>query len=511
MRIRGLFLLLGAFSILCCGGGKDHPPVSQAPLVILLSLEPTNLDPQVPFDDSDFVLGNIYETLVRFDSTFRLSPGLAQRWTNPDDRTWRFYLDERAKFSDGSPLRAADVKFSIERLQRLSGSDRRGFTEHISSVEVVEERTVDIKTDSPLIILNNLVYIPILSEKNVQAAKQPPFLGTGPYRLKTWLKKDRIILERNTFYYRQPPIAEVHFLFFTSQEKVLDDVVRVKPDLTQGLPFRKIDDFTKLKNENKAPSLQIQSHHGISVYYLVFNLRESVPDFPGKNPLMDIRLRKALALGTNKNDMVQRVLYGYGRAAAQVIAPEILGFDASVAAPEYDPVKAKQLVKEAGYSGLKIPVYVSTSSSANSEKALIHYWADIGIQGELRVLSNEEFARRLSGGTLSLALSGYVCGSGDASEILTFCLHSRDPELKYGKGNYAAYSNKEVDRICEENLRLFDPRQRLHMLQNSLGIVSDELPYMPLLVLDDIYVVSDRLKWEPAVNGEIVCADMSFK
>src|ERR1700752_562861 len=111
--------LLGGFFLSC----KEKEPSAappKGPLVILVGTDLTSLDPQIPFEvDSSYVLGNIFESLVEFDSSFRLSPCLAKRWTNPDDHTWRFYLNEQAFFSDGTPLKGSDIKFSIERLKSL--------------------------------------------------------------------------------------------------------------------------------------------------------------------------------------------------------------------------------------------------------------------------------------------------------------------------------------------------------------------------------------------------------
>src|SRR5262245_3906609 len=500
MKTRSLILLfITLLSLSCREDKKEGGAKPVTPLVILLATGPTNYDPQVPFDDSDYVLANIYEPLVRFDSAFRLSPGLAHRWTNPDDHTWRFYLKEDATFSDGTPLHASDVKFSIERMQKLAGSDRQGFTEHIASINVVDAHTIDVKTDSPLIILNNLVYIPILSEKDVNAKKTPPFLGTGPYLLKSH-DATKVVLERNPHRKPAPSISEVQYLISLDREKIFQDIEQIKPDLVITVPFRKIEDFLKLKRENKMEGFDIQSAKGISVFYLIFNMKESVADMPDGNPLRDASLRKAFAHATNKEELVKVVLKGFGRPANQLIAPEIFGFDTGTSAPEYDLAAAKKILEETGHSGIKIPIYGSESGTNIMEKTLIKQWEQAGIHAELKRLPDDEYARRLVDGSMALTYAGYSCGSGDASELLTFGLHTRGTDQKYGKGNYAFYSNREVDQVCQENLRVFDPKERLDMLQRSLRIVNDDLPYLPLVIFNDVYIVSDRLQWQPAVN-----------
>src|SRR5262249_22033185 len=165
-----LSILLVIAAIVGCGK-PPKPAVKETPLVILTSTDLDTFDPQIPFEaESGYVLSNIFDTLVELDSSFRLSPGLATGWTNPDDRTWRFNLNENARFSDGTKLKASDVRFSILRLKSLVNSELQAFTQHVASVDVVNNSTIDIKTDIPRSILNDLVFVPILSEKHVKDA-----------------------------------------------------------------------------------------------------------------------------------------------------------------------------------------------------------------------------------------------------------------------------------------------------------------------------------------------------
>src|SRR3990172_6500982 len=206
MRHRAAFPFWLLITLTLSGACKQEtpaPPV-QRPLVILINTDLTTFDPQIPFEvDSTYVLGNIFDSLVEFDSSFRLSPGLAKRWTNPDDRTWRFHFNEEARFSDGSYLKSSDVRFSIERLRALPNSDLKGFVEHIKSSQIVNDHTIDIQTDMPQNIVNSLVFIPIVNEKQVRMVgekiSETP-LGTGPYKLARWEKGKKIILNLNEYY-----------------------------------------------------------------------------------------------------------------------------------------------------------------------------------------------------------------------------------------------------------------------------------------------------------------------
>jgi peptide/nickel transport system substrate-binding protein len=505
-----LLLLLLLFFAGC--QSNDQYSVTQPPLTVLTGTDVSTFDPQVPFEvETSYVLNNIFETLVEFDPTFHLVPRLAVRWTNPDDRTWRFYLNEKARFSDGSSLTANDVAFSINRLKSLTNSDLQGFTEHIQSIHIIDDQTLEITTSTPASILNDLVFIPIMNEKQVRAAgsqiAEKP-MGTGPYRLVKWDRKKQIILTQNEFYEMHPQVKQVRFIISEDPEKVLDDILARKPDLSLYIPFRKIEEF----NKRKPADLSVLSSNGISVEYLTVNMRPSIPDFKGKNPLSDVRIRKALAYAMNNQEIVQKILMGFGRPASQLIAPEIFGFDPSIQPIPYDPAKAKQLLSQSGYDGTEIPVYTVEGGSYRLEKALMKQWADVGVNAQLKILTDtKEMNNALFSGAFTVTIQGYSCTSGDASEVLTFSFHTQDEKNGYGKGNYAGYSNPELDHIAEENLRVLNPRARLEMLQRAMRIVSDDLPYIPLIISPDVYIVSKRINWTPSVTGDLRLKMVTFR
>jgi peptide/nickel transport system substrate-binding protein len=509
MRIRlGIVLaILVAFTSFC---KKDTDLQSKGPLQILVGTDPVTLDPQIPFEvDSSYILGNIFDSLIEFDGSFRLKPGLAKRWTNPDDKTWRFYLNEKSYFSDGSPLKASDVAFSINRIKTLKNSDLMGFTEHISQIQVINDYTVDIKTDAPFSILNNLVFIPIMSEKQTREAgnriSEIP-VGTGPYKLSSRQKNHKISLTLNEYYTPKPEVRQIDFIVSSQIERVLDDVLRMKPDITLTLPFRKIEEFQK----RTSPDLELLASNGISVEYLIFNLKPNVPNFE-KNPLVDIRLRKALAQAIDRNEVVRAIFKGFGRPATQLVAPEIFGYDNTLKPPDFNPDEAKRLVKEGGYEGLQLTIHALEGSSFRFENLLIESWNKIGIHTSLQKWKDStEMNRDLNAGNFLLALGGYVCTSGDAGELLSFGLHTRREDSSYGKGNYAHYSNLEIDRITEENLRVLDAKSRLEMIQGAMKIINEEIPYLPLLIYDDVYIVSKRIHWTPPPSGELKVRTITY-
>jgi peptide/nickel transport system substrate-binding protein len=470
------------------------------------------LDPHVAFDNvSSIILDDLYEGLVAFDDSFRLRAGLAERWINPDDRTWRFLLRPDARFSDGSPLRASDVKFSIERLRSLAGtSDVSGFARHVVAVEAVDEHTVDVHTDAPIAILNSLALILIVSEAHVRTvgdriAERP--LGSGPYRLVRWERGRLIRLEANPYYRPQPPIARVEYLLRPGPA-VAEEILTAQPDLAFFLRRASIPEIERRKPKGLK---LVHGGEGLAVWYLVFNLRPQLPGQTRPNPLADIRVRRALALATDRDGLIREGLLGFGRPASQLVVPQVVGFNPAIQAPPFDPAAGRELLARSGQGHLELTLDIPDSGSQVSPGVLARQFQKIGARVSLRERTAAAHQRALQDGQFMLALQGYGCTSADASEVLLFGAHRREPAKGLGMGNYGGYANPEVDRIAESNLGVFDPRKRLELLQRALELTARDLALLPLYAAEEVYLVSDAIEWTPPLGEDMGVEKTRFR
>jgi len=476
---------------------------------VLLGVEPVSLDPQLHFDDvSSMVLDNVFESLVRFDRSMALGSGLALRWINPDDRTWRFFLDPGARFHDGSPVTAADVKFSLERVGSLAGSEIMGFARHIAETSVVDDHTLDVRTDTPIAILNSLAFIPIMSERQVRQAggavgERP--MGSGPYRFVSWDKGRRLVLEASPHYAARPAVRRVEFVMARDDQAVLQAVESQPLDLAVLLRWSLRDELER----RKRPDQRVVSSDGLGVFYLMLNLRPEIPGRRGRNALADPRVRQALAQATDRDRLALEGLHGAGHPARQLVAPPIFGYDPSAAGDPYDPGAARRLLAEAGHKRLEVALLARNDRDHGVEQVLARQWEAVGVRARLETVPTDEFQPQLDAGRFEAAVQGFSCTSGDASELLLFALHSKGDHGN-GSGNAGAFSNPRVDQLTDEYLKVFDPKRRLEMLQAALRIAAQERPLIPLFVSDDLYVVADRIRWRPAVNGVVRVADISF-
>jgi peptide/nickel transport system substrate-binding protein len=477
---------------------------------VVLGNELKTLDPQVAFDDvSGAVLENIFEGLVKFDKDVRVTAGLALRWINPDETTWRFFLDPEARFPDGSSLHASDVKFSIERLRGLTSSELTGFAHHVVAATVVDDLTIDLKTDTPIAILNSLAFIPIMSEAHVRAVGdkvgESPF-GTGPYRLESWTRGQSIVLAVNERHHPVPPIRHVEFVVAHGDKALRDAIVREKPDLTLFADRGRLVEMRR----DLPRGLRIVEAEGLGVFSVLFNLRPTLVGSGAPNPLRDVRVRRALAQATDISAIIRDTIAGSGRPVGPIVAPQVFGFDPTLKPVPLDLAAARASLADSGQKPFDLSFTVERGLPHAVEEALAQQWKALGVRTSLRELRAAELTAALDRGDFEAYIQGFACTSGDTSEILGFDLHSVDPARGYGMGNKGAFHHPEVDAIAEGNLRSFDPKKRLDMLQRSLKIVSEEIPLLPLFAGNDIYVVSDDLRWIPPVTGLVRVSEMSL-
>ena len=509
MRTRVLLLLVVALAGAGCRSQAPPPAQADRTLRVLMGADPDNLDPHTSFDDvSSVVLSNVYETLVRFDRNMRLEPALAVRWINPDDRTWRFHLDPRARFADGSPLRATDVKFSLERSRSVAGSMLTGFVRHVTDVTVVDDHTIDLHTTQPVAILNGLALIPVVSERytreggDARLAREP--FGTGPYRVAQWQRGQHIVLEPNPHHPR-PPVVRRAMIQLLPAGVSMGEIVSREADLTLYPSGRVLTEIEK----TRPGDLAVLTSESLTVYYLSLNVRPSVPGLATPNPLADVRVRQALARAIDRHAIARGPLRGL-EPAGQLTVPQVFGHDPETAVPTADAAGARALLAQAGREGVEVVLDTIAGGSSPLEKALIEQWQKAGIKARLRELPADEAAKAVIEGRYQASIEGYSCTSGDASELLTWLLHSRESAGGLGAGNSAGYSNPDVDHIAETNLAVFDARERQRLLRRGLRIVSDEVPYVPLVATRDDYVVRTTISWRPAVNSEVRFEDVRW-
>ena len=282
---------------------------------------------------------NITETLVTLTPDFEVVPGLAERWENVRGSTWRFFLRRGVRFHDGTELTAEAVKASLDRAARAGGSIPLDET----STQVVDSYTVDITPTLPFFnrVVDNLVH-PLygIYAPGSDPASHP--LGTGPFKFGAYQRSQQLVVVRNDDYWGESAkVAELTFRFIPDGSTRALALQAGDVDLVTTVPKEMIRFMTSV------PGLKVYESEPAS--YVALYL---VTKTDGTNDLLkDVRLRKALNLAINREEIVNAVWGGYALPAKTLIPPGVFGgVDERVAGYAFDPEQARNLIAEAGWT-----------------------------------------------------------------------------------------------------------------------------------------------------------------
>jgi peptide/nickel transport system substrate-binding protein len=339
---------------------------AQAPnrLIVQSQAEPPGLDMTATpaTATSGVIFYNVQEALVKVDRHGKLVPWLAERWHTADNRNYTFFLKKGVRFHNGRELKAADVKYAFERA--LNPETKHPYAkdyEAIGDIIVKDDYTVTFALKSVnASFLQNIARAGsvIYPREAVETMKSAP-IGTGPFRFEEWVRGDRIVLVRNPDYYVKglPKLDRVTYRFITDPNAVLAALKAGDVDVSLfGLGPEHVQDV------QKDPRFQVIVGDTTNDVILAMN--------NSRKPYTDVRVRRALTYGINKQDVLKGAMFGMGKILGTNVDPlNPYYVDMSNAMP-YDPAKAKKLLAEAGYPNgfdtvLKVsPQYYYTVRSA---------------------------------------------------------------------------------------------------------------------------------------------------
>lgn len=484
----GLLAAACGLALGCHGVSAPDPP----PLRIGLHAAPGSLDPHLQNEAvAQSVLSNVYESLVCFDANMRLQPLLAERWESLDELTWRLKLRKDVRFHDGRPLTAQDVVFSLERAHFLPGTRASAFLVAVDHVRARDTHTVDIVTRQPYaILLNKLTAVFVVPARSPDEISRP--LGTGPYAFVA--RSDQAVtLEAYAGYWgKPPPLKRVEYHF------VPDHGLRVA-----RLVAGELDLVARLAPEDRrvltsAPAVEMVSRPGLGVLFL-----QASPHTP---PFDEPRVRRAIHLALDREALVREVLGGEGVAATQMLSPGVFGFAPDIALATPDPARARRLLAEAGHPrGLRATLEHRTGLPSDRLLELLRsQLAAAGLTLELRATPWSQLYERILSRQAAFFMTGWVAGTGDASDVLDSLAHTPDRDRGYGDANSSGYSDPALDRLVERSGRTREVDERRELLQQAMRAFTDQLVLIPLYVQNDLYGVRKDVSFTPRQDARIL-------
>jgi peptide/nickel transport system substrate-binding protein len=489
-------------------------PAAAADLVIGRASEQSSTDPLFSRTGNNGSSSEgIFERLVSNDANNQLHPALAVSWRAVDPLTWEIKLRDGVKFHDGGDFTAADVVFSLDRAKSVPNSPASfaGAVGSIAAAAAIDRLTVQIKTTAPtpqLIEQIGIVYM--VSHRTADATTNDynsgkAMIGTGPYKFVEWLPAQRLVMERNPGYWGTPPdFDRVTLRFIPKEAARVAALLAGDVDLIDQVPP---SDVKSLGANAKVKLYSIASTR--LVYLALDSARDQSPfvtDAAGKpldrNPLKDVRVRRAISKMIDRKVIVDRLLDGSGEASAQMVPEGVGGFDPSLPPPAADVAGAKALLAEAGYSGGFGLTIHSSSDRFPKDSDLAQAIGQMLTRGGIKVngvaaLPYNVYASAATRQEYSAFVFTFGTTTSNSAIALTNVLASFDRDASTGVFNRARYSNPEFDRTLREALAEFDDAKRNAKLAEATHIAFTDLGIVPLYWLRVHWAARKGIAYEP--------------
>ncbi len=472
-------------------------PARAAELSIALGADVTSIDPHYHnLTPNNNIAEHVFETLVTKDARSKLKPALAESWRALDDLTWEFRLRKGVKFHDGSDFTAQDVVFSLDRVPVVPNSPSSfvTYSKQITEKIMVDPYTIRFKTATPYpLMATDLSTLFMLSARAAKGATTEDFnsgkatIGTGPFKFVRYAKGDRIELARHEAYWGAK----------AAWDKVTMRIITADPTRVAALlagDVRAIENVPTADIARIAKSSDLSLYRTVSHRLMYLHLdsdRERSPfvtDKAGKpldkNPLKDVRVRRAISKAIHRQALVERVMEGAAVTTGQLMPEGLFGYTSSLKPEAYDVEGAKKLLAEAGYpEGFGLTLHAPNNRYVNDEQiaqAIAQLLARAGIATRVDAMPSSVFFSRASKLEFSLLLAGWGADTAEASSPLKALLATYSPPKGMGTANRGRYSNAKMDALLTQALAMVDDNRRERLLQQATEIAVGDLGIIPL-------------------------------
>jgi peptide/nickel transport system substrate-binding protein len=458
------------------------------------------------------VSGQIFETLVDKDSKLKLRPGLAVSWTLISDTEWEFKLRPGVKFHDGTPFTAEDVAWSLRRIPGVPNSPMlfTMYSKLVKDVRVVDPQTVRLITDGPApTLLNDLSKLFMVSRRATEGKASSDFsspavaVGTGPYRLVSWVPGDRVTLAANPDYWGgKEPWDNVALRPIGNDTARAAALISGDVDMIEGVP---VSDRQRLAAD---PKISVFETDSIRVLYIHLDTNRdkspTIADANGqpmdRNPLKDWRVRQAMNIAINRQGLTDRLLNGQAKPVGQLTPTFLFGASQNLPPPQYDPAKAEALLKEAGWGqGFSLRL-ASTNDryplDAQVAQAIAQMLTRVGIKTQVDAMPASMLFSRGSKLEFSALMAGWFSDSGEASSSLVSMLATYDPAKGMGPANRGRYSNPKLDEALALSLRTMDDNRRAALIAEAVEIGMRDVGMIPLYAMVNTWATRKGLTYD---------------
>lgn len=528
MKTRTVRTAAALLVLVLAGAVTGVPARAQAPVQAVVAI--SNLPPRllgVSLAVAAQIGQLINDSLTVVDSQGKVGGRLAAQYpVSPDGKTYLVALRD-AKFQDGTPVTAQDVKFTYElylhpkypttppALLEIAGAQeyKAAKAPHVTGITVVNPKTVRFILNRPYPFfyeqIGTVAILPAhaLAGLDVERLQESPFMrrpvGAGPYRLTEWRERENITLEAFRDYWGGAPTLPRIVL------KAIPDDATVAAELRAG----NIDAGRIIAESYRAfqrdPQITVLRVPGDTYYWFTPSFRQAI--------FQDVRVRQAMAYAINRPEMLRALYQGLGAIAQSPVHPSLWQYDKNVRGDAYDPVKAKQLLAEAGWtpgpdgilqkSGQRFAVkygFLAGRDYQNQALLIQQYLRAVGIDVQVQSVEFGDFFSRYytPGGNFDLA------GLAWFNLLIPVQAELDNNFRSSGIGaRTIGYSNPEMDKLLDEAILTRDRTRQQTVYAEIQRLVIQDAPRVMTVRPDVLWGIRKRF----VVPGDINSLSAFFK
>ena len=467
----------------------------------------------------------VYESLVYYNSrSFKIEPMLATSWNLIGPSQLRLNLRKGVKFHDGSDFSADDAVFSLNRAMAKTSN----FTPYVTGFDrivKVDSHTIDIFTKGPNpVLLNQMTELRMMSKawaeknnsvepKDLRNVSQETFanrnaMGTGPFTLKQWVPDQRMVFARNPNWWgkMEGNVTEIVYTPIKSEATRIAALLSGEVDLVLD---PNPADLPRLRSNANLKVIDGVENRTIFLGMDQFRPELVGSNIKGKNPLKDVKVRRALYQAIDINTIARVTMRGLSQPTGALVSPQVAGWSEGVHQRlPYSVDEAKKLLAEAGYAeGFEVDFACPNNRYINDEEicqAITAMWAKVGVRAKLRTLPLATYFPMIQRFEASI----YMLGWGVPTFDSLYSLQSLTRSLgSGGDGNYnlGRYSNARMDYIVDRIKTETDEPVRRRLSTEGLQLQNDTVAHIPLhnqvipwamkKAIDVVHRADNRIDW----------------
>ncbi len=466
------------------------------------SSNPARLNPLIATDSaSGEIAGFIFNALVKYDETGQNVIGdLAQSYKRISPTEIEFYLRRGVKWHDGKPFSAEDVVFTYKLItsSKVMSPYATDFRV-VKEVRAVDAHTVRVTYIKPYfkaleIWMMGIVPRHILEkEKDIMGSSFNTHpIGTGPYILKKLEFSKQIELEANPHYFEHRPKIET-IVFHVIADPMTRFLMLKNGEIDVGdLEPMQVERQLDNNFHKKFKQLELPSH---SYTYLGFNLR--------LKKFQDSRVREALSLAIDRQELVDILFLNHGRVCTGPFLPGSKGFNAAVKAPKQDLIRARALLKAAGYNAAHPLIFEIATSNSNAirpyaAEILQRQLLQVGVKITLKVMEWQAFLNTV---VMPKKFDAVLLGWGLSLTPDPYMIWHSDGDVP-GGFNMIGYHSKRTDGLIEKMENSTEPEKTAALQRDIFASIVQDNPYLFLVIPNSINVYNRNITGiKPSING----------